>query len=98
MPITAPADALDFTWEEPPQRRHGRAPLGAQLEAAGKLDDLREHPGEWARCASYSHKSGASTAVKKLRTDLPDFEWEARTVADGAVTSRVYGRFPGAAT
>lgn len=87
---------IDFAWETPPAIVRGPRPVALVLKDTGKLDELRERPGEWARLITYENKSSASTAVKKLRVELPEFEWEARSLKEtGAKTrSRVYGRAP----
>lgn len=95
----------EIMWEDPPPHREGAPRLSPSFTAA----QLRHNPGRWARIASKSSLTAASSAASHINhahmpTWLPEgaFEATARTVwvkdADGVKRPAhyVYARFMGA--
>lgn len=96
----APETASVVVWEDPPRSRFGRARLEEEIGEA-VLEQLRAHPGKWAKVRTWAVKSSASTAASRIRKGeapgLPAVEWEAvgRSVPGG---SALYLRYRGAPT
>jgi len=80
-------------WEDPPPK-YGKPIIDRDVEA-----EMRRNPGRWARVREYTYKTGANTAVTRIRRGDDRFakgEWEAVARGKGAGAGSVlYVRFVG---
>lgn len=92
-PECHPAPPEGFAWEDPPPRTRVRIVVGDSTVKA-----LRSRPGQWARVKSWTTKSTASAAAKRIRDGkvpglaVDDWEAEGRTTDGG---SALWLRFVG---
>lgn len=65
---------------DPPPKGHAG---GSIRLIAALVPDVEAEPGVWFQVATWTAKSSASSAKKKLKAEFPSIAWEARSIAGG---------------
>ena len=87
-PVPSAAEpAVGFTWEAPPEGRAGTRRGSPNVRTAVVLDQLRAHPGEWARLPG----EHSASMIKGWRTR---HGVEARAVKQPSGRCLIYVRWP----
>lgn len=84
---------IELVWEEPPASRRGGESMTGRF--IGMLPSLEEKPNTWARLATWSGKSSAASAAKRLRKDGPGGYEYKPVIRDNR--SLLYARYVGEA-
>lgn len=89
----------DIVWEEPPPQVGGKAP-GGRGKWEGVFDELRKHPGAWAKIADDASPSLATVIKKGEAKGCEPGEFEAVVRVSGRIDGRcaVYARYIGEAS
>lgn len=66
--------------DPPPKGRHGSSVTG---QIAALVPDIEAEPGVWFQVATWTAKSSATSARKRLLEQFPKIEWEARPLPGG---------------